>query len=782
MCCLAGTLARADDLPAVAELIVNNQSHGDTLMVLMDGVPWIPIEALASAGVDRSGGIEREIDGRTFVSLDSLSPDVTYAFDDLDGVIRLQVRPERFGSQVVMLSPSRPADMVRVRNASGFLNYAVTAGRGRPAVATEAVFNIHNFLGQAIASRDARGQWWRGPVHVTFDEERRLRRWEAGDTALVGGVFGSVVPIAGVSVSREFGIDPYFVQYMPLALTGATDTAAVAEVYVNGQLVRRVPLAAGAFAIRDLPVSVGAGQADVVIRDSFGREQRFGRSFYTPASILRPGLQQYRYSVGVMRSSDLSAWRYSGVAGVGEHRIGLTDALTVGGRVEASEHLAGLSSTIAMRLPVGELELLAAGSRAADRTGGAGLVAWTYRGRIVTGNLFVRGATRHYRVLTVTPDPAPLKLDAQASIGWSAYGRLSFAAYQARLHDWLGARNDRTLISASWQALARANIFASVARVSRRGPRHPIDGLGPFPIDGPTDRGRRVEHEAFLGINIFLGERLAAGAGVRSGRRTETTVFAQRSLPVGPGYAYHVQWQPGDGDASLLAQYQGAMGRVEVRSDRFNGESTTTGAVMGAVAMLDGRVYLTRPIDDAFGVVRVSDVGGVGVYSSNQYMGRTNKRGDVIVPNLVSYYGNRLSIAPEDMPLLSDVGASERVVAPSLRGGALVPFEARTIRPVVGRLVVRTGPGAVRVPAYGEVRVRDGATLTRSPIGSDGAFYFERLRPGRHRLVVTWKGVAYECLASVPLASIHGATADEQWVNLGTVDCVTAFSDVESKP
>jgi P pilus assembly chaperone PapD len=55
---------------------------------------------------------------------------------------------------------------------------------------------------------------------------------------------------------------------------------------------------------------------------------------------------------------------------------------------------------------------------------------------------------------------------------------------------------------------------------------------------------------------------------------------------------------------------------------------------------------LSFVVDDAFAVVKVGDVAGVRVMASNQLVGRTNRRGEAVVPNLVSYYGNRLSIVP----------------------------------------------------------------------------------------------------------------------------------------
>ena len=71
-----------------------------------------------------------------------------------------------------------------------------------------------------------------------------------------------------------------------------------------------------------------------------------------------------------------------------------------------------------------------------------------------------------------------------------------------------------------------------------------------------------------------------------------------------------------------MLQVQGAVARAEVRHATVGRAQPATGvSVMGALVALDGRLYATRPVDDAFGVVRVADVPGVRTYLSHQYVG-----------------------------------------------------------------------------------------------------------------------------------------------------------------
>jgi len=187
---------------------------------------------------------------------------------------------------------------------------------------------------------------------------------------------------------------------------------------------------------------------------------------------------------------------------------------------------------------------------------------------------------------------------------------------------------------------------------------------------------------------------------------------------------------------------------------------------MGALVALDGRLHMTRPVDDAFGVVKVADVPGVRTYLSHQYVGRTNTRGEVVVPNLVSYYGNRLSIDSSDVPLDRAIGIDERIVAPAQRGGAVVRFEALRLRAVIGR-VMMIARGQTIVPAFGDAEVVIAGRRLASPIGVNGEFFIDDLGAGLQRMFVRYDGVRYTCELEVP----HRPRVPGDVIDVGIVTC-----------
>jgi len=157
---------------------------------------------------------------------------------------------------------------------------------------------------------------------------------------------------------------------------------------VNGALVRQEAIAPGRFEVRNLPVTNGAGQVSYVVRDSFGRTQEYTSAYYGSPGLLAPGLSDYGYHLGLRRLDfGIAGFSYGPPALLARHRVGLTDQLTAGFRVEAAvQHVrgwdepscatcaslltsAGPSASIA--LPFGELDLEAAVSSDGSEVGGA---------------------------------------------------------------------------------------------------------------------------------------------------------------------------------------------------------------------------------------------------------------------------------------------------------------------------------------------------------------------------------------------------------------------------
>ena len=104
-------------------------------------------------------------------------------------------------------------------------------------------------------------------------------------------------------------------------------TPSTADVYVDGRLVSSVRLPPGQFTLSDLPIETGFGNARVIIRDAFGRQQAINLGFYLSTQLLKRGEQDYSYVAGLERTSSGTKVEYGRAMGTAVHNIGLADCV-----------------------------------------------------------------------------------------------------------------------------------------------------------------------------------------------------------------------------------------------------------------------------------------------------------------------------------------------------------------------------------------------------------------------------------------------------------------------
>ncbi len=727
---------------------VNGVAKGDLLAFLENGDLFLRVADLEGAGVRGfSGRRVSEPDG-DLVSLGSLAPDITFSLD-LDAVaLTLTTLPRYLGNTTRDLRTLRPDAITYSADTSAFLNYAVNWRDLKSFDAfAEAGFSLRGNLLYSSGSRDSDGRFTRGLTNYTVDDRARMTRWVIGDGVASAGTLGGALLLGGVSVSRNFELDPYFVRYPTFALSGAVTTPSTADVYVNGAIVRREVLPPGQFDLTNLQVPAGSGAATVVIRDAFGGERTLASPFYSSTSVLARGLSEYTYDIGfVRRPLGSSGGDYeSGPALLARHRFGVTDSFTPEMRVEARSGSWSGGPGIALRLPFGEADASFAWSRDRQESGTASSFSYRYLGQPLNFGIFARALSARYSNLSLRASQDRPLTDGGAFVGFQA-GRIGLTAqYEvSRMRDSDSSR--QVTLSASVPLSSDVNAFVSAGH-SRRGT---VNAL-----------------EAFAGLAFTLGggaiasithERHADGAAA-------TSANLQKSMPLGSGYGYQVSAAGGAASTSGrgLFQVQGPYGRYEAWYENVKGVSVETVSISGGIVDVGGTFALSRAVGQSFALLRVPGVEGVTGFSSNQPVGRTDARGDLLVPDMLPYYGNRLRIADTDVPRDYSIGQTEKTVAPPYRGGALIIFPVERARAITGfvRMEVK---GQEIVPAYGTLIVPVEGRRIESPIGSRGDFFLENVPPGRREALVLFGDGACRVEIVVP-------DTQQQFFNAGTLRC-----------
>ncbi len=733
---------------AVVPLSVNTVPKGDVLAVFVGEDVLLRVRDFSAAGVSGFQGRRESRDGEEWISLASLAPAATYRLDPETVTLSVTVPPTWLAGQVLDLGVTRPAGLAFLSSPSLFANYAVNVtdlktwnGFGEAGLS----LGGNLFYGAVLRTQD--GSVVRGLTNGTRDDRTRLVRWVAGDSfAAAGGIGGSLF-FAGLSVSRSFDLDPYFVRYPSFALTGAATTPSTVDVYVNGNIVKREAIGPGTFQLSNLLLPAGNGTTRVVVKDVFGQEREITSGFYASTAVLAKGLSEFTYNLGFRRDNlSTESWDYGSLSFLGRHRYGFSSSLTAELRLEADDHLVSGGPGFAWRLSFGEIEGYVAASRQSGLAGSAASLSYRYVGRPVNFGVFARTLSPHYAALGLSADRDRPRWDGNAFVGIQL-GRLASLTLQYSGTIPRDAPSfQRASLSNSSSLTRDLTLFFTYARVFQ---------------------GSAQSNEAFVGLSCFLGKNTTALASYshQDGQNTGS-IDVQKSLPVGTGFGYRFNGTAGDGpgSASGVVQYNAPFGRYEASVLRLGGETSSTLSASGGIVALGGTLLPTRPVIDSFALIRVPGLSGVHGTASNQDVGTTNANGDLLVPGLIPYYGNRIGIADRDVPVDYEIGSVERIVATPYRGGAVVEFPVKRVTTVTGRLLI-VEAGTEKAPSYGELTVTspDGRKQV-SPVGGDGGFYLENLSPGRYPAAVELKEKVCRFTLAVPASK-------SAFVNLGTLRC-----------
>lgn len=730
--------ASADPVPTIVTITVNGQARGDHF-ILKDGDRWLIADTeLRQLGLQDAAGDVAVIDGRPYHVLRSLKQ-VAVTIDEAGGRIDLVADPAVFGQQRLDLTPA--PRLTPTYDTSAFFNYQLNWAdadhqRSSYGLNTELAVRYGRWLfdNQTNYLNDANGSGFtRLGTNATYDWYEKLARFVAGDQGASTGGLGQSMQLGGVGFYRAYSMDPSLITTPTARFVGATPVAGEVEVYVDGIRVYTAPVKPGTFELDNITRYAGLRRVEVLVRDPLGQViQRSSSTTYLSDRLLRGGLDEFTYAVGLVRPEiGVGSDRYHGLGFAAAHRVGLTDALTLGAHADRTPDYATAGADATVRL--GDFGVFGAEAAAGrpQQTGhvaGAATLLYSY-----TADGF--GVDVNYRRLqrgflpatTLFPQFVPLKdAGVQLSYGSPRYGTFTATATRSEFED--GSRQNSYTLRYNVSLSTRWNIDATFGHVSGQG-------------------GAQSGVTAALSVNYFFGDRTTATARVQRtpGNGTEYDVELARPAPIGPGFGYRVDMQRSAGVYQVRPQVQLNTDKLEytLGMARFFGNdangTTAEASIAGAFAYAGGVGTFTRPIYDSFAIVKAGTLEGVGVRQNSQDAGRTGRDGTLLASTVGSYVETRFTLDANTVPIDTIIGQNSVIVVPPLRGGVLVDFALRPQRALSGVLMLRRG--REERPLGGIDAVLASPTVELQLFtAADGAFYIEDAAPGSYRADIRTEG------------------------------------------
>jgi len=749
----------------IVEISLNGVRKGEfTVVAAPKGDFLIGEPDLKTMGVQPPYGTPIEVEGEVYFSLRALQAS-ELRFDEAKLALFVTLPPERLPKKTLDLQPGRPQRVVEPHDNSAFFNYRSlysgdnAGGQKNLALSTELGVRVGDFLLRSESTHShgtGPGQDIRYSTSLTHDDRRTLQRWMLGDFSAASGDLGGALNLGGISFSKSYQIDPYFIRQPMAGFAGNITSPSQADIYLDGVRVRTVTVQPGQFDLRNLNYYGGQHEVAVVIRDRFGREQRLVYPFYFTNMNLREGLHEYSYNLGFQRENlGIASNEYGRLALSAFHRYGVSDSLTLGGRGEAEPGRFNFGPTAALRSDRWGVVSgsLSAGHNPAG-SGWAGVAQYTYQAREFNGQVELRRTSPHYETVGQAAAADRPKTDLRVSASYSVPLIGSLSADWRQLRQYQGGDQRTLSLGYSRTLFGSLSVMASVSRVT-----------GASPTGSSTEVFFALTYSPKRDVttNFFHNQ--------RAGSTSDVLQFGNNT-PVGEGFGYRVAGEHSNdslGNSYRFApslQYNGPHGvytadLIANRGPDGLAQNAYQLGIDGGIAYVGGALAFSRPVTDSFGIVKVGELEGVRVYQSAQEIGRTDAAGRVFLPNLGSYVANRVAIDDRDIPIDYVIADKELNISPPLRSGSVIRFDVTRIQAITGRLFVRVA-GQAQAAEYLDLLVTIDGKEMIVPTGRGGEFYIENLKPGRHaaRFVLGQHRCAFEL--TVP-------ESPEMLINLGVL-------------
>ena len=755
----ASTPAMAKRQKLLLELCVNGSCYGTAFVLLEDGRVFVDAESLARAAIppppDRP---TLKLDAQEFIDVTRMCDGGKLDVDTDHSRLALALPGATFGANTIDVTAQRQR-VVPNPVLSAFLNYGLDSSfsRDSASVYLDAGITYGPFLLRSDPSWNASQGFARGLSRFEYDDTAHDRRWTLGDQYAysVDGLGGTAL-IGGIGLARAFDLDPYLITYPQPVISGILQAPGTIDIYENGALVSQKQVPAGPFNLASLGPGNGAANVRVVVQDPFGGTSVLQQNFYTASQLLRQGLSDYSYQLGVERTSVLADGYETGKPVLlARENFGVTDTLTLGARVEAETRLVNGGPTVSLQLPLGVLTAGASASSSERGQGLAGLLAYQFNSRRTSFAAGIQGASAAYRLLgddTLSNAFRPIQID-YVNASYAPFKRLSLQVSAGRSAYADGSRQSNVTLNAQLNLPQGATLTLSLSRAFNRPGRSATQMTANLVIPwGRSSFGLTATRNSASGNDYDFS--------------------AQRSVPIDSGFGYAANAEQSRNGFTGIGQvvYQSQYGLAQVTGQRIAGQTGGSVLVSGSLVAMDGQVFASREVQNGYALIETPGIPNVQITHENQPMGATDSSGNLLVTNLLPYQANKVGLNQDSVPLTDQIDATDQIVSVPRLGGTIARFGVRRLHAARGTLMLGDKP--VR---YGSGTLTTHDAMVKTLIGLDGTFYLANLPAGRFMLEAHTADGDVEC----PLTM---ADTPQPLMSLGRVACHPAAVPPSASP
>jgi outer membrane usher protein len=772
----SGLAAAAGTRPPLAKpyvvvpLVLDGQSREDAWIFPRDTASAFAVEAAPLLRL-----LQTHLKENLYLELQKkVSPQGTLSLRDLQGAglsvefddkaleLRLQLPMKyRRGNDVDLnydnqdrqtyLRPSEQSGYINLRANQGYQYGSGNASQNASLPATghaDFVENRHGLVFETGTDYDGGNHtpWERQDTRFRYDDEARMIRYTFGDLTLNARGFQVAPSLGGVSVVREFGIQPYRT-LQPISNTEIMiKRPSTVEIYVNGFMYSQMRLAPGIFNIRDFPLAIGQNNVKVHILDDLGQEEVYDFSVLFENSILTRGTSEFSYSAGYPWTQTTGDRTYDNAAVMTNlfHRYGVTDNLTVGVNYQnyLSQSLTGIEASGITAWGYLSADIgSSTGSSSGQAQGRSGFAEkFRYRSLDRMGGVDVPVTLT---LETENHDPGFAPVVYQNMLQPVSYARRYDAQFNFRPWDYwtmgVGGSYYHNF-NESDQRLYRANFSVPITANCR------IE----FTYNKSVDQNNQDSGYLSFFWNEPQGHYSASSFYDSQQKSTNLTV-SKNNLSTFDDYRVtgSVQHNADSMQENINAEYytQPAGLRLDHYSTQTGSQSanTTSLGIDTGFAWVGSHGAFTQPIADSFTLIAANDLPEGAHLDINpgggQSQAELGPRTETVLKDQTSYYKSTVNLDSTSLPQGYLLEKEYFGVQPTYRSGILIPAHLKHRILVKGRLLAANGKGLAF--ATGDVLDSQGRLIDNNFFTNrEGGFVIEGLEPGEYRIVTDQAGAS----------------------------------------
>ncbi len=686
---------------------------------------------------------------------------VDLSFDPKNLLVKVEIDPNKRNLSTEDIAFNRVPKWARraklSTGLSGFLNtynyYRKDTGSETESLTSDQNLNLNfgklSFLAQTSWQRDnEESDFFRQDVRFTYDDPKRLIRYQLGDLSYNVNQFQSFQPGLGFLASSNFSLDPYRL-FNPMTFREITlNTPSRVRVFVNGVLVQTLNLPTGRHRLDNLPLNEGINNIRLEIQDNRGRQEEISFKGTTSYNLISNGIHDFTYGGGVPAKNQFGDREYDSedrkYFGIINHLYGFSNNLNLGyGANFNSRQRVGSFRFLTQSL-LGFTNLNFSYSRlmkASDSIEGEGVgfrLGHTFRD-------YATGDTRQLRTFDIAleylgPEFTPME-KLTIDHGGSLNTEIGVTQFVTDHFNYRVRGNYRSYSRDSNQN----NLTGSVGLTYLWNRNYQITGQYSY----SQFRSGNDDHQMLFSFTYTAPEN---GQSFSASYNTTREEFNSGVSYTGKGRPSNIRAQANYRNAASEDQYEAELGHqsqwyvasanwLKRNPETSQNSDLYTFNVNSSLVFAGGRASLSRPVNQSFTMVTA----GEALEGHNLYLNKNGERYEAstgffnsgVIPSHQAYRYYPVRIDSSELPLGVKSPPQEVVVSSPFRGGIRLDYSYEKTYAFVGKIKWK---GAALALKTGELVLKDDPKRSYAFFTNrKGRFLIESILPGKYLLVVDGK-------------------------------------------